>query len=116
VRRRKIARLEGILGWLRGSYTERVGLADIARRFSMNPSYFYDYFRRSLGVTFHDYLARLRVEEAVRLIGEDTASTTDIPYACGFDSPASFYRAFRRVTGESPGDCRRRLSGSGGEG
>lgn len=32
----------------------------------------------------------------------------DIAYACGFDSTATFYRAFRSVLGLSPGDLRQR--------
>lgn len=110
VRRRNIARLEQIVGWLRTGYTERVSLADIARRFSMNPTYFSSYFRSNLGITFHEYLTRLRVQEAARLVAEDRMSATEIAFACGFDSPASFYRAYRRVTGQSPGESRKRLA------
>jgi len=33
-------------------------------------------------------------------------SVTDIAYACGFDSPATFYRVFRAAFGMTPRDVR----------
>jgi AraC-like DNA-binding protein len=105
-RRRNIARLERILACIRKSFASELGLGGIALRFGMNPSYFSDYFRRNLGITFSEHLARVRIQEAIRLLGEDRQNVTEIALACGFNTPASFYRAFRRVTGGSPRDFR----------
>lgn len=101
-RRRNVARLDRILAFLRRNYAEQLGLPLVARRFGMNPSYFSDYFRRNLGVTFSEQLARIRVQEALRLLAEDRLKVAEIACACGFNAPASFYRAFHRVTGSSP--------------
>jgi AraC-like DNA-binding protein len=101
-RRRNVARLDRILAYLRQNFAEELGLDLIARRFDMNPSYFSDYFRRNLGITFSEQLARLRVQEALRLLEEDRLKVAEIAYACGFNTPASLYRAFHRVTGSSP--------------
>jgi AraC-like DNA-binding protein len=108
VRRRNIARLERILAYVRKGFREQIHLNDIANRFSMNPSYFSDYFRQNLGITFREYLAQARVTEALRLLGEDRMSTTDIALACGFNTPAGFYAAFKKATGMRPGACRPR--------
>jgi AraC-like DNA-binding protein len=103
-RRRNIARLERILAHIRKGFASGLSLGGIAARFGMNPSYFSDYFRRNLGITFSEHLARVRIQEAIRLLAEDRQSVTRIALACGFNSPASFYRAFRRITGGSPRD------------
>jgi two-component system response regulator YesN len=103
---RNIVRLEKILAFIRKNFAAELGLGTIARRFAMNPSYFSDYFRRNLGITFSEHLAQVRVQEALRLLAEDRLNVTEIAYACGFNTATSFYRVFRRVTGTSPGDYR----------
>jgi AraC-like DNA-binding protein len=105
-RRRNVARLERILAHIRRGFASELSLGGIAARFDMNPSYFSDYFHRNLGITFSEHLARVRIQEALRLLAEDRQSVTQIALACGFNTPASFYRAFRRVTGGSPRDVR----------
>jgi AraC-like DNA-binding protein len=106
VRKKNIARLERILAYVRKSFREEIHLDDIAERFSMNPSYFSDYFRRNLGITFREFLAQARVQEALRLLEEDRMTITEIAFACGFNTTAGFYAAFKKVTGRRPGDYR----------
>ena len=103
-RRQAIARLEKVVDWLRANYHRPVRLAEIASRFSMRPSYFSDYFRRNLGVTFTDYLMHLRVLEAARLIEQGGAASADAAFSCGFATRATFYRAFKKVMGVNPGE------------
>jgi AraC-like DNA-binding protein len=113
-RKRTMARLEQILAWLRANYHQPVSLAAIARRFAMRPSYFSDYFRRNLGVTFTDYLMQVRIREATRLLESGQMGSTDAAFACGFNTTASFYRAFKKVTGASPGAWLRRRGATKG--
>ncbi len=103
-RRKTITRREQVLAWLRANYQRPVRMAAVARRFGMRPSSFSDFFRRSLGLTFTEYLTRLRVSEAARRIEEGTAGSAEAAFACGFATRASFYRAFRKVMGASPGE------------
>ncbi len=106
-RTRNVARLQAILDFIRDNFRAEIRLDDIARRFSMNPSYFSDYFRHHLGITFRQHLLQTRIEEATRLLGEGRLGSTEIAYRSGFNSTAAFYRAFRKATGASPGDYRK---------
>jgi AraC-like DNA-binding protein len=50
---------------------------------------------------------KARVERAQQLLARETARTvSDVAFACGFDSPATFYRAFRTVTGMTASEWR----------
>lgn len=52
-------------------------------------------------------LMAIRIEEACRrLPTEPNEAIINVAFACGFDSLATFYRAFRRETGGTPGDFR----------
>jgi transcriptional regulator GlxA family with amidase domain len=50
-------------------------------------------FRREQGVTFHDYLMRMR---------SDNRSVLDITCSVGFSAPSDFARLFRRHMGVTP--------------
>ncbi|MBP6682892.1 MAG: helix-turn-helix transcriptional regulator [Halioglobus sp.] len=65
-------------------------------------------FRESRACSIGDYIANHRVEQAKRRLATDE-SVKAIAYSLGFSSPSSFSFAFRRVTGETPGDFRQRL-------
>lgn len=64
-------------------------------------------FRDSLGVTPHQYLIRMRLLHAVRLLGDTTRPVTDIAYETGWQDLSNFIRSFRREMGCSPRAFRR---------
>jgi AraC-like DNA-binding protein len=103
-RRNQMDRLKRILDYIEGNFDGGIGLESTAARFHFNASYFSDYFKKSVGITFSEFLARVRVREAIRLMTEEGASSTGAAYDCGFNNVASFYAAFKRVTGKNPGD------------
>jgi AraC-like DNA-binding protein len=59
------------------------------------------------GISFSRTLLAMRLQEArQRLKTMPAEPVADIAYACGFDSLATFYRAFRNVYGMTPSDAR----------
>lgn len=71
-------------------------------------------FRRlkAEGVTFEEVLDNLRHALALRYLNGDGLSVKETAYRLGFSEPASFSRAFKRWTGTSPVEVRRRNSGA----
>jgi len=102
-RRSNIERLERILAYLEANCPGELSLRSVADRFYMNPTYFSEYFKKNVGVGFAEYLTRLRVEAAVRRMGDGRSTMTEIALQCGFNSLSSFYGAFRRIVGMNPG-------------
>lgn len=64
-------------------------------------------FRASRGCSIGDYVATSRIENAKKMLATDQ-SIKAIAYTLGFASPSSFCFAFRRATGETPGQFRQR--------
>ena len=65
-----------------------------------------------LRTTFFDYINQKRVEAAIKLMQSDTTSREailDIALEVGFNSTSTFYNAFRKVTGQTPGAYRQRI-------
>jgi AraC-like DNA-binding protein len=67
---------------------------------------------RRLGVGFRDYLSRLRVREAKRALtdpAQETRGVLEIAFDCGFSSKSAFNATFKRLTGATPTEHRRRV-------
>ncbi|MDF1822557.1 MAG: AraC family transcriptional regulator [Alcanivoracaceae bacterium] len=64
------------------------------------------------GVTFADSVDAVRHDLACKLMRRKDASITEAAYLLGFTDPSAFHKAFRRWTGQSPGEWRRRAASS----
>lgn len=107
-KRNQIERLEKILNYISDNYDKEINLELAAQKFYMNSSYFSDYFKKNIGINFTDYLAKIRINKAVRLLNEGGLNSTEIVFSCGFNNVTSFYNTFKKIKGMSPGDYRKK--------
>jgi AraC-like DNA-binding protein/ligand-binding sensor protein len=90
-------------------HATELSLTDIAQAVNMSAFYFCKTFKRATGMTFTDYLARVRVEKVKNLLLNPNKRVSESAYEAGFQSLSQFNRVFRRVAGESPTTYRDRL-------
>jgi AraC family transcriptional regulator len=95
--------------WLEAHAAEPVGLEQAAREVGLSPFHFLRVFAAVLGVTPHQYVLRLRLAEAARLLADASRSITDIALDCGFADLSNFVRTFRRAAGVAPREFRKIL-------
>lgn len=88
-----------------------ISLIAVARAVNMSGFYFCKVFKRATGLTFTDYLARLRVETVKEMLLNPHVRVSEAAYAAGFQSLSQFNRVFRRIAGESPTTYRDRIHG-----
>ncbi len=69
-------------------------------------SYFGKLFRKSFGLTPHDYLVRRRVARAEELLETTQLKAVEIAHMCGFSDDTMMARWFRRVSDRLPSDIR----------
>jgi AraC-like DNA-binding protein len=84
----------------------RLTTESVARALRLNPSYFCRAFRRATGLTFHTYLAKVRVEAALSALRNKEQSITAAGFAAGFQSSSDFNRVFKAVLGITPTEFR----------
>lgn len=77
-------------------------LATVAKAVNTSTFYFCKLFKRTTGLTFTDYLARVRIEKAKALLLDRNRRVSEVAYDVGFQSLTHFNRVFRKITGESP--------------
>lgn len=101
------ARLGGALAAMHASPSTHWTLESLGRRAAMSRSAFAERFRAIVGETPLQYLTRWRVQHASALLTESRLSLDRIAERVGYESAASLSRAFRKITGTSPGAFRR---------
>ncbi|HND59892.1 MAG TPA: PocR ligand-binding domain-containing protein [Opitutaceae bacterium] len=96
-------------------HTEELTLTSVAQAVNMSAFYFCKMFRKATGMTFTDYLARVRIEKVKNLLLNPHRRASEAAYEVGFQSLSQFNRVFRRIVGESTSSYRTRVrSGSTG--
>ncbi|UQZ83461.1 HTH-type transcriptional regulator YesS [Paenibacillus konkukensis] len=83
-----------------------LSIAKMCELFQMTSPQFSRLFKEEIGETFMDYLARIRVEQAQKLLKETEDSIQDVAKQVGYLHSYSFIRAFKRWVGKTPGDYR----------
>lgn len=97
-----VQRTAKALPYLQDHFQDKVALTDAAEMCSMAPFEFSRAFRREQGLTFRDYLIRLRIETAAHQLRSNTISVLEVACSVGFNDPSHFARLFRRHMGVTP--------------
>lgn len=84
-------------------------LAQVAQSVNTSAFYFCKMFKKATGMTFTDYLARVRVEKVKNLLLNPHKRVSEAAFEAGFQSLSQFNRVFRKIAGESPSTFRERL-------
>lgn len=89
---------------------EPLSLADVARAAGASVFHFCKVFHKATGLTFTDYVARVRLDDAKTQLLNPSRRISEIAYDVGFQSLTQFNRTFKRVFGQSPTEFRAHLA------
>lgn len=89
--------------------TEAISLEEISKSLHVSTFYFCKMFKKATGLTFTDYLCRVRVERAKGLLLDPNLRISEVAFEVGFGSLTHFNRVFRKIVGESPTDYREHM-------
>jgi AraC family transcriptional regulator len=96
-----------VLTFIRERISGAVTLSELAREAGLSAAYFSQRFKSSTGTSPHQYLLRLRICKAKKLLEESESPVIDIAAECGFQTQQHFARIFRRLTMRTPTEYRR---------
>lgn len=97
-----------IENYLRENYRQQVSVPDMASLIGISAGHFATCFRASFGLTPHQYLMRLRLDEAERCLRETDISLSELAATLGFSSQSHMTTALRKYRHLTPGEVRRR--------
>ena len=104
-------RLERLWIFIEESYSDPdIRLKDAAKCSGVSQDHLNLLLRRFADTTFHDLLARYRIEKCLELFYERNYTLTEIYSRCGFNSPTTFDRQFKRWMGCLPSEYKSSVS------
>lgn len=101
--------LDEVLYYIHRNYRENLKLETIAPLFGYSSSYLGKIFNKKLGINFNTYVDNVRIEEAKKLLEENTLKVYEIAEQVGYSNVDYFHKKFKKVTGTSPAEYRKNL-------
>lgn len=93
--------------YMNKNFNRNISLNEISERFFINPYYFSQLFKKKTGETYQNYLIRLRVDRAKKLLEETNLKLYEICELIGYTDINHFNKIFERIIGVKPGEYKR---------
>ena len=103
----KEAAFDKMIAYIDENYQQKIELEDIAKIGGYNVNYTSQFFKRQLGVSFLEYVLRLRLREATVSLANSTDSVAHIAINCGFADIKAFNVAFKKHFHTTPSEYRK---------
>jgi AraC-like DNA-binding protein len=83
-------------------FGEKLSVPLLAKKVNCSESHFSRLFKQETGTSPSDYIIKIRVDKAKKLLSSTAKNATEIALMCGFSSTAHFSGTFKQLTGVSP--------------
>lgn len=91
-------------------YSQTFTLSSVCRLYFVSEKYAGKIFKEQVGMSFHEYLNRIRMEKAAKALKETNDQIIDVALKCGFNNVTYFNRKFLKFYGMSPSHFRKQIS------
>lgn len=96
------ARIARVVKYMQVEHAKSLGVEELARRAGMSVPVFHHHFKLVTASSPLQYLKRIRLDRAKRLMAHDGYNASTAARAVGYESPSQFSREFKRLFGVTP--------------
>lgn len=107
------ATFDKMIAYVDEHYQQKIELEDIAKVGGYNVNYTSQFFKRQLGVSFLEYLLRLRLREATVRLANSEEAIVRVANRCGFPDIKAFNVAFKKHFHTTPSEYRKQARSIG---
>lgn len=104
---RKRAIFDSVIRFMKSHYTQDIKLEELAAMAFLSRNYFCKTFKECTGMKVLEYIQKLRMEEACRLLREKDWKVIEIAENVGYKDLKFFTKMFKKVTGKTPSEYRK---------
>ncbi len=104
-------RVATIHEYLMHHYLEEIDLKKLASLVNMAEGSLCRFFKMKVGITLFEYLNKIKVEYACKLLMDPDLNILKISLDSGFNNLSHFNKQFRKITGVTPSEYRKRFKG-----
>ncbi len=83
-------------------FNTNINISFLANMFFYSDKYLSSLFPRKIGMKFTEYVNRVRINNAIKLINEGYTKISELSTRAGFSDQFYFSKVFKKQTGESP--------------
>ena len=94
--------IQKCISYINEHYNEDINLETVANIVHLNPSYFSSIFKKEVGVSFSNYLNKIRIEQSKLLLKNTDSSIVEIALEVGFEDQSYFSKVFKNLTKMTP--------------
>ena len=94
--------MKRVIQYLMQNFQQVIRINEVLEMVHMSNSSFYNLFRKTYRMTFMDYLLKIRIGYACRLMLENNKTITEIAYHAGFENLSNFNRQFKKIKKLTP--------------
>jgi two-component system response regulator YesN len=94
--------IEKVVDYINHNFEKELRLESLAQIFGYNSAYLGKVFTRHTGENFNNYLDRIRITEAKRLLESDKYKVYEVAEMVGFSNINYFHNKFKKLVGISP--------------
>ncbi len=91
-------------------FTEKIHVDGLSERFSVGRRTFERRFKKATSNSVIEYIQRVRIEAAKKLLEADRAGINEVMYEVGYNDAKAFRELFKKTAGMSPAEYRNRYS------
>lgn len=102
-------RIASIHEYLMNNYREEVDLKALAGMVSMAEGSLCRFFKQNVGITIFEYLNKIKVEFACKLLMDPDLSVLEVCLDSGYNNLSHFNKQFKKYSGVSPLEYRKRF-------
>ncbi len=96
--------IEKALEYIHQNFSKNINMAMVANQVNINYTWFSEKFKEHTGVNFNEYIKKIRIDEACRLLEKGCYKIYEVAERSGFSDPKYFAKIFKESTGFSPGE------------
>ena len=107
LKEQQVFKMKNILEYIALHYYGELTLQSCAESVGFNSAYLSRYFSSHMGITFQEYVKRLRIDKAKWLLMTERIPITEVCYQSGFRDVKTFNKLFKKECGMSPTEFRK---------
>ena len=99
---KRVESIKTALTYISDNYQNKIYISDLAKQVNLNGQYFCRLFKKAIGRSPMAYINEYRIKQAKRLLENTDIAVTEVCLECGFNNLGNFMQEFRRATGTTP--------------
>jgi len=93
------------------NYRDKIKLSNLSEIINMAEGSLCRFFRQKMGMTIFQYLNKIKVDFACKLLIDTDMNIIDICFDSGFNNLSHFNKQFKKITGLTPKEYRKKFAG-----